>query len=146
MSLRTELLPVVDDLRGLAGPDGFDVRTSQLTIRTRSWSGGKRGIGPKTDSDFPLPQKYKIRELTMREVAGSGGHFEMEDVRVGPITPLDVDGGGYTIEQLAPDGRTGIETIYVISGDLSGEYTRIDFDRTKPFSWYLTLRRRRTTP
>jgi len=122
VSLRTDLLPVIDELRALAGPTGFDVRTSQLTIRTRTWAGGRRGLGPISDSDLTLEKRYKIRELSLREVSGSGGAFEMGDVKVGPITPTDV------------------------SGDLAGEYARIDFDQTKPFSWYMTLRKRRTTP
>jgi len=146
VSLRTDLLPVIDELRALAGPTGFDVRTSQLTIRTRTWAGGRRGLGPISDSDLTLEKRYKIRELSLREVSGSGGAFEMGDVKVGPITPTDVSGGGYTATQLAPDGQQGTEIIYVITGDLAGEYARIDFDQTKPFSWYMTLRKRRTTP
>lgn len=146
MTLRTDLLPVVDELRGLAGPSGFDVRTSKLTIRKRTWAGGRRGLGPAADSDIELAQIYKMRELSSKEVAGSGGLFEMGDIKVGPITPTDVSGGGYTEAQLAPDGSTGTEVIYVVTGDLAGEYTRIKLNKTKPFSWYLTLRRRRTTP
>jgi hypothetical protein len=146
MTLRTDLLPVVDELRALAGPSGFDVRTSRLTVRTRTWAGGRRGLGPVTNSDLVLAQSYKFRELTSKEVASSGGVFEMGDLRVGPITPTDVSGGGYTEAQLAPDGSTGTEIIYVVTGALAGEYARLELDKSKPFSWYLTLRRQRTTP
>lgn len=146
MTLRTDLLPVVDELRALAGPSGFDVRTSQLTVRTRTWAGGRRGLGPVTDSDTVLAQIYKMRELSSKEVASSGGLFEMGDIKVGPITPTDVSGGGHTEAQLAPDGSTGTEIIYVVTGDLAGEYARVDLSKAKPFSWYLTLRKRRTTP
>ncbi len=146
MTLRTDLLPVVDELRALAGPSGFDVRTSQLTVRARTWAGGRRGLGPATDSDLVLPQIYKIREVKTQEIASSGGLFEMGDVLVGPITPTDVSGGGFTAAQLAPDGQTGTEIVYVITGDLAGEYSRVELNKSKPFSWFLTLRRRRTTP
>jgi len=146
MTLRTDLLPVVDELRALAGPSGFDVRTSQLTVRTRTWAGGRRGLGPVTDSDLDLAQSYKIREVSTREIASSGGLFEMGDIKVGPITPTDVSGGGYTEAQLAPEGQTGTEVVYVVTGDLAGEYARVELNKSKPFSWYLTLRRRRTTP
>lgn len=146
MTLRTDLLPIVDELRALAGPSGFDVRTSRLTVRTRTWAGGRRGLGPASDSDLDLAQIYKIREVSTREIASSGGLFEMGDIKVGPITPTDVSGGGYTAAQLAPEGQTGTEVIYVISGDLAGEYARVELNKSKPFSWYLTLRRRRTTP
>lgn len=146
MTLRTDLLPIVDELRALAGPSGFDVRTSGLTVRTRTWAGGKRGIGPVSDSNLVLAQIYKIREVSTREIASSGGLFEMGDVRVGPITPTDVSGGGYTAAQLAPEGQTGTEVVYVITGDLAGEYARVELNKSKPFSWYLILRRRRTTP
>lgn len=144
MSLRTDLLPVVDELRALAGPSGFDVRPVRVTIRTRVWSGGRAGLGTPTDTDLVLPQIYKVRELKSQEVAGSGGRYELGDVKVGPITPA-YTGGGYSRAQLAPEGANGTEVAYLLSGAMAGEYNRISVETDRAFGYYLVLRRSRRT-
>lgn len=145
MSLRTDILPVVDELRGLAGPSNFDVRTTRLTIRTRVWSGGRRGSGVSQDTDLVLPQIYKVVLLTTKEIAGSGGRYEMGDVRIGPITPASTS-GGFTSEQLKPSGAQGTEIIYVLTGAVTGEYALVSLNTDKPFGYYLVIRKMRTTP
>ncbi len=145
MSLRTSLLPVVEACRAIAGSTGLDIRTSQLTIRTRTWSGGRAGSGISTDSDLALPQRYKVSHLTAREVASSGGRYEMEDVRVGPITPAG-GGVGYTVDQLKPAGADGVEILYVLSGAVAGEYAIVHLHTERPFRYEIVLRRRRRTP
>src|SRR5712691_10255736 len=99
MSVRTALLPVVDRLRSLRGPSHFDIQTIKLSIVKRVWSGGRRGLGTLTQTTLiDVLQQYKIRHVSAREVAGSGGRYEMEDLKVGPITPkFTGDGvGGYS--------------------------------------------------
>ncbi len=145
MSLRTEILPVFDRLRALTGPKGFDIRTAQLTIRKRVWSGGRRGAGTSRDEDKILPKIYKARHVTAREISSSGGRFEAETLCIGPITP-PYSGGGYSKEDLAPEGANGIEVIYILSGAISGEYKLAQLDAEKPFGYFVYLNRLRTTP
>lgn len=145
MSLRTDLLPVIDELRGLAGPTQFDIRTTAVSVRTRVWSGGKPGLGSATDTDLVLSPRPKVRELNQSEVAGSGGAFEAGDVRVGPITP-QYTGGGYTIAQIAPDGAAGTEILYVLTGAIAGLYSRVSVETDRAFRYELVLRRSRQTP
>lgn len=146
MSLRTELLPVVDTLRALTGPSVLDIRTAQLTIRTRTWSGAEVGLGTASDSDLVLPKQYRVESLTAKEVAGSGGRFSDDAVRVGPVTPA-FTGGGYTPEQLNP-GTTldNVEVIHILAGQVNGWYRLASLRTEKPFSYTMVLNRRRDTP
>ncbi len=149
MSVRTELLPVADSLRALRGPSGFDIQTVQLKIVKRAWAGGKRGLGALTETVLTeLLQQYRIRSVTTHEVASSGGRFEMEDQKVGPITPSfdGGSGGGYSPDDLKPQGLTGSEIVYVLTGTVAGDYQLIALNSEKAFSYYLVLRRMRTTP
>lgn len=146
MSLRTSLLPVVDTLRALTGPSVLDIRTVKLTIRTRVWSGSCLGEGTPTDTDLVFPQQYKIRYLTGKEIASSGGRFSADTVKVGPITPA-YTGGGYTQAQIFPETTSdNVEFIYILDGPMAGEYACQSTYTDKPFSYFIFLVRRRTTP
>lgn len=145
MTLRTDLLPIIDDLRELCGPNGFDVVTASVKIRKRVWSGGRAGSGTTTDTDTNLDTFYKVRGVSAREVSESAGRYSLEDIKVGPITP-SYAGGGWTAAALVPTGAQGTEIIYVLSGQISGEYTLVQLHTEEPFSYYMILRRRRTTP
>lgn len=158
MSLRTRILPVFDRLRGLAGPGRFDVRPTKLAIVTRTWAGGYREADPPTsttpryvDVVLELPQIYRVRQLRTREIAASGGRYEMGDVAVGPITPKYIrrDGsmGGFSETELKPDVRdNGVEIIYMLTGAHEGDYELVELRSYDPFGYELVLRRRETTP
>ena len=94
MSLRTRMLPVFDRLRALTGPTRFDIRPTSLSVVTRRWTSGTVGVEPDDPAAVPysetrldLPAVYKVRQVTTREMASSGGRYETGDVKVGPITP-----------------------------------------------------------
>lgn len=152
MSLRTSLLPVADVVRSLASPEtlsggvGLDTWINTLTVRTTTWSGGRPGSGTATHADLVLVPNPEIRELSDHELAGSGGRYTAQDLRVQHITPEYTD-GGYSPLQLAPDvSSAAVEIVYVIEGPLAGEYTLVGSSFADPFEYQLTLRRRRTTP
>ncbi len=141
MTFRTGLLAAIDSIRGIAGPAGLDVRTTGVTVRTRTWSGGRRDLGTKTDSDLVLNQYYRVHDVTDREVSGSGGRYEMGDVRVDHITPSDGT-IGYTPAQLRPPVTSdATEVIYVLSGPAAGQYGIVELLRHRSFTYQLVLRR-----
>ncbi len=216
-SVRNDLLPMADDLRGLRGSagSGFDVQTVKLAIVKRVWDGGRRGIGTMTQTTLrALLQQYPIRQVTAAEVASSGGRFEMEDLKMGPVTPIlslainaasnaspivigtttahgfgtgqqvtvagvlgntnangdwtatyvdpthfSLDGSsgnapytgggtvqiGYSPAQLKPNGQTGTEIVYVLTGSVAGDYQLRAVHTEKAFSYFLILRRMETT-
>ncbi len=158
MSLRTRVLPVFERLRALAGPARFDIRTTRLAVVTRTWTGGCRDADPPTpatpryvDVVLDLPPIYEMKQLATRDIASSGGLYEMGDVKVGPITPrfTRTDGtiGGFTEADLKPTPTAnGIEVLYVLIGAHAGEYQLVELRSLRPFGYELVLRRRETTP
>lgn len=150
-SFRKVFCDVADILRGLSGPAVFDIRTTELTIRTRTYIGGRRSSeSAYTDSDLVLPKIYRFRPLKTEEISASGGKYEIGDILVGPITPKG-DTLGFTTDQLQPKPSTdGVDIIYLCTSDTGeghpGEYSRVEFRSHKPFSYFLVLRRRTTQP
>lgn len=150
MSLRTALLKTADKVRAIASKPSIDERTTSVTIRRRVTSGGQLGRvgdgGGVSSTDLVLSPRPKVREVSQREITGSGGRYQAGDVKVGPITPT-YSAGGYTEEQLAPRVTTnGVEIRYVLAGGITGEYSRIDLSTDRSHSWFLVLRRTRSTP
>lgn len=147
LSFRLGLLAAVEAARGIAGPTGLDVRTNQLTIRTRTWSGAMLDDGTATDSDLVLPAHYPVRNVALDEVASSGGVYETGDVLVNHITPSNGVDVGYTREQLNPKSLdNNVEILYLLTGSHSGEYALVECRTFRSFSYSLVLRRRRSTP
>lgn len=163
MSLRTALLPALDQIRSILGPTtlaggpGLDLRPTSINIVKRVWQGGRRGSnGGFTDTVFTaLPSYTKVRQITQREIDGSGGRFEQGDLVIGPISPTytNATGGtsGFTEAQLAPPGQTGLEYIYRTalqagSTGIAGDFTLIELRRDRVFRFMLYVRKLRTSP
>ena len=136
---------LADKIRNVATP----VRPITGTVRQRIWPGriGQPNTNPR-NVDTVLPIRYKVRELSSREISGSGGRYEDGAVKVGPITPPYVSrgGGGFSAAQLNPTGSEHIEVLYVLTGDKTGEYKLIDLETTNSTSWFMVLNRSRQTP
>lgn len=147
MSIRSSALKLATKLRALPSSPGVDIYTTSVTIRTRTWAGGRKGAeGASTDVDLLLTPRPKVREVSQREIAGPAGRYQAGDVRVGPITPANA-AGGYSEAQLAPTASaSGTEILYVLAGGITGEYTRVDLQTDKALSYFLVLRRKRSTP
>lgn len=145
MTLRDRLNATAERVRGI--PVALGERPTSVTIRTRTWGGGAKGAdGARTDVDVTLTPAPRVREVNQRDIASSAGRYTIGDVKVGPITPT-YPTGGYTQAQLAPVATArGTEVFYVLAGNLEGEYSRVDLTTDRSHSWFLVLRRRRTTP
>lgn len=152
MSLRTALLRVADRVRAISGPTRLDQRPHQLTIITRTWSGGYKGTGTATESAVLLPPHFPIRQVSTREIASSGGRYELGDVAVDNITPEYIDPRdgqtkGFNPNVLNPVvTRNGIEIVYRIAGPHAGDYQLVELQSWRPYSYRLVLRRRIDTP
>ncbi len=150
MSLRSAMLKVANTIRGIPSKASIDVYTTAVTVRVRTWAGGRiEADGGYSDSDTVITPRPYVRELTQREIAGSGGRYTAGDVRVDGITPFHAGnaGIGYTEAQIAPVATTnGVEILYVLSGAIAGEYMRIDLATDDPIEFVLVLRRKRATP
>jgi len=89
MSFRTRLLPVFEQLRGKI-PGALDLRPYKVTVRVRTWTGARPGLGTATDVDVPLYNagfNVKVTAISMKDVVASGGRYSAGDFRIGPFTP-----------------------------------------------------------
>lgn len=145
MTLRDELLPVVNDARTLV--DGLGLRSFAVRVEVRSWSGARIGAGVlTTPSTLTLEPRPRVRDVSAREVASSGGTLRTSDRRITGITPAHA-GGGYTPEQLRPAITGQQERVYVLTGeDGESEWELVEASFDRPFGHELVLRRRRATP
>jgi hypothetical protein len=148
MTLRTNLLRVADRVRALAGASRLDQRPHQLSIITREWSGGYKDAGQPTDSVLALPPQFVVRQMSTREIASSGGRYELGDVAVDHITPEYVDprdgqAKGFNPNVLDPVvTRNGVEIVYRLSGPHAGDYQLVGLESWRPYSYRVVLRRR----
>lgn len=126
MTLRTDLLPVFDDARQIM--QDFGLRTTRVTIRVRTWSGGKVKLGTPTDVDTEILPRPRVRELDTRRV------------KVDKITPQHAT-GGYSRQQLRPDDAAGLEYFYrlVTPDGVTRDYALTELDTSRNFGYELTL-------
>lgn len=140
MSFRTSLLTTIGKIRADVYTK-YDIRTSYLTIRTRTWAGEFIGQGSFTDSDLVFPPHFAVRAVTSQDVEGSGGRYKLDDITVNHITPWDGGSIGYKPEQLQPPQAQNVEVLYIINGPDPGEFELVDCELLRPFSYKLVLRR-----
>jgi hypothetical protein len=170
VSFRTAVLPALDVIDSIAGPSILDIRPTTINVVTRIWHQGIKGKGgPQGFTDtggqlgtppLALPPYVRIRHMSMREVAQSGGRYEVGDVKVGPIRPpftkFDGTAGGFTEAQLNPTvPNNGTEIIYRLTPKdpmlqtttgIFGDYQLREFKRDMSMRFMLVLVRRATTP
>lgn len=154
MTLRDDLLPQIEALRGIPGALGFRPYTS-VVLRTRTWSGAEPGDGTHTDENLSLTaggQPAKVRQISAREVQASGGRYTDADFIVGPLTPRHTAPGGgsagYTAAQLAPGSSArNVERHVVLTGpgESSSEWLIVGDQKDRALRYMLTIRRTERT-
>lgn len=150
MSLRSAMLRVANVIRAIPSKPGLDVWPTTVTVRTRTWAGGLKGReGGFTDVDLLITPTPHVREVSQADITGSGGRYVAGDVLVEHITPAHASnpGVGYTQAQVAPTASAnGVQIIYVLTGEIAGEYSRHAFSAQDTVTYTLVLRRTRATP
>jgi hypothetical protein len=130
-TLRDDLEPVVDELRGLANDLGF--RPYTVTVRTRTWSGGAVGRGSATVSDRVLSPVPKVQDVPARLVVGPGGKYETGDRIVRKVSR------SYTLSQLGASAlNAGVEVEWLIDSD---RYRLVSEPEKRSLEWVVHLRR-----
>lgn len=109
MSLKDDLLPLIDKLRAIPGELGF--RPYQVWVRKTTYSGSRVGQGTATVTLTRLlvgSQDPKVREVRRKDaVAGTSEYVEAE-YEIGPLTP-EFSGGG-TAESVINPQKTATPT------------------------------------
>jgi len=132
VTLRSDLIPVVDDARELV--DDLGLRPYTVAVRTRTWSGGRVGGGTASNADVTLAPRPRVREPSPRLQAAEPGRYEAGDRVVDRIsatyTEADLDGDGLSADK---------ERVWLIDGD---EYRVVGKPLKRNFEWRVQLRRR----
>lgn len=152
MSFRTTLLATVERIRGVV-PGALDLRPHTVTVRVRTWTGARAGIGTRVDADTPIRNfgfNPKVSEVSSRDVVASGGVYQQGDFRVGPITPEYV-GGGTALTTLDPATTgTAREVLFKIEGPgfptAGAWFKRVEDSTIRNFTHSVVLRRTAVTP
>lgn len=132
MTLRDDLIPVVDGTRTLVSSLGL--RLVVVKTVTRTWSGGAPGRGTATDVEVTLTPAPKVRPPSPHQVETAQGRYEEGDQLVTKISAT------YTEAQL--DGGS-IGAAVEFFWTLDGEPYRLVGLEELPFEWRAQLRRMR---
>lgn len=158
MTFRTGLLKAIDRVRGI--PNRLDLRLYKVSIRVRTWTGSRPGVDSSTSTDadeyFGVDagtHRARVAQVTQRDIIASGGIYQDQDVKVGPITPPYLGGAANHADITAFDPNptgSATEVFFKIEGPgmaTGGSwFHKVGQDCSKPFAYYFTLRRVAQTP
>lgn len=117
MTLKDDLLPLVDELRGIAGELGF--RPYQVWVRKTTYAGNRVGVGAQSVTETRLlvgGEDPKVREVRRKDVAAGTAEYVDAEYDIGPLTP-EFSGGGIAESVINPE-RDGSPTAvaFVLKG------------------------------
>lgn len=117
-TLKDDLLPLLDELRGLPGQLGF--RPYQVWIRKTEWSGSLPGRGTQAFTETRLlvggGQDPKVVEVHRKDIAAGSGELIDVEYDVGPLTP-SYSGGGIDPSVInPPQTGTPTEILFLLKG------------------------------
>lgn len=135
----------LDEIRS-GEPTEHSLRTVTLTVRIKTWSGPQVRSGTATTTNTVIngaAGRYKVRELTVKDVVVSGGKYQEGQLRVGPMTP-PYPGGPFTAAELIPPKPAGQgQEVYYGLTDESGATqwcSMVGSDTLHALHWYITLK------
>jgi hypothetical protein len=150
--LRSDLLPVFSEVRGIA--DELGLRQYRVYLRVTTWSGDRVGKGTPTRHETELTvdgARPKVKLVTTREIISSGGKFVDVDYKVGPFTPSytkpDSTQGGYLPSDLDPLPVPGVPTevsYRIVGNGLDSYASKIEGHFDGNFGYSLVLRLQNT--
>lgn len=156
-------LKALDKIRGIPGriklrDEGLRLYT--VTIRVRSWSGSRPGVDASTSTDTDKSiwvdggtHKPRVQQVSQRDIIASGGLYQDQDVKVGPITPLYTGGAAdhADITVFDPSNLSApAEVLFKIEGPgmaAGGSwFKKVGQDVSKPLAYRFVLRGTGETP
>lgn len=124
MSIRDAFLPVLDTYRGWLDA-GWGLRQSSVLVRVISWKiagvdatvpGAPGAVKTSVDTDLTVDGKRpKVEQISQKMIIASGGLYQDQDLKVGPITP-SFNGGGFSADVLDPAMNGSREIHFKVTG------------------------------
>lgn len=137
MTIRDEIIPLIDSVRRDVVDVQAGFRLHTIQTRLRVWDGGEVGRGTPTDTDVTLDPVPRWREPTPRERSAEPGRYQDGDVIVTKISAT------YTEDDLT-GGALGAASEWFWLVD--GEPYRVASVHERIFEWRVHLRRMRRRP
>lgn len=140
MTLRDDLLELAEDVREIPGE--FGVRLFSVDVFKRVWSGERVGLGSGYDSsEVVLVATFnpKVVQVSSRDIIASGGLYQEQDLRVGPMTPTKVDVSAFD----PPVGTQPMELFFRITGpgyEAGAWFKKVNQLTTRPFRYEFVVR------
>lgn len=132
-------------------PSNIGVRSATLTVRTTQLIGDAMTGGSVVTQDKaitgPDGGRYKVNELSTKDVVSSGGLFQSGSLRVGPITP-PYPGGAWTKTDLLPASVANQEVYYGVTDQtgITQWCSMASSDTVNDLHWYIVLNPTGTAP
>lgn len=129
MTLRDDLVPVVDQARAIL--EGLGLRVHPVVVRRRTWSGGAPGRGTVTDAELTLEPRPRVSTALPRWASRPAGWTEDHDLVVDRLSLT------YTRAQLE-EAEPGEELRWLVGEE---EYVLAGPIQERLLSWEVALRR-----
>jgi len=116
MSLKDDLLPLVDNLRSIAGELGF--RDYEVYVRTVTYAGPRMGPGAQSVSETRLlvgGQNPRVKEVHRNALAAGASEFVDAEYDIGPLTP-EFASGGISNSLINPERSPSTVVSFVLKG------------------------------
>lgn len=149
MTIRDKYLAKLDKYRGKLDTK-WDLRRYTVEHVSTTWTGDIPGEGTTTGPVYtPIvvdgDKRPKVTQLTQRDVIASGGLYQDQDLRIGPLTPPIAGGGGTEITTFDPS-PTGPSTtvMFRITGpgcEGGALYRKVGQDVAGNFRYSIIVRR-----
>lgn len=139
-TFRDDLLDVVEDVREIPGDLGL--RLFSVEVFKRIYSGERVGVGTAYDVTKVLlvaSFKPKVVQVTSRDIIASGGLYQEQDLRVGPLTPTKINVPDFD----PPTGSQPLELLFRITGpgyEAGAWFKKINMLTTRPFRYEFVVR------
>lgn len=126
MTLRDDLIPVLDDARSVI--DDLGLRRRDIAVVTRTTTG--EGLDATFDDDvLTLDPRPKLRMVSQRE-ASADGMYQSGDLRITKIS------AAYTRAQLDPVATDTVQAFWTVDGD---RYRLVSLE-PRSFEWIAVVR------
>jgi len=127
---RADFLDLVREIREIPSSAEFDILTTQVVVRTRTWSPGPVGTGTPSDSDLTILPRPRVKE------SGDG------TIIIEIVQPA-VGGFGYTPQQLVPSfpRSAAVEISWLLTAPdgVARKYTQARLDTSKALHYTIEL-------
>jgi hypothetical protein len=149
MTIRDTYLSVLDGHRGRL-TSVWDLRRYVVEQVSQTWTGDLPGEGTTTGPVYtPITVgdggRPKVAQLSQQDVIASGGLYQDQDLRIGPLTPPIAGGGGTEITALDPASAGPAATVmFRITGpgcEGGALYRKVGQDVSANFRYSIIVRR-----